>query len=177
MVTLRAAFGVISAWLIAPSLALAQPPGVMGGGTPGHGMMSSAARHHQAMMGNIPAPYASMRNPAPETTQILKRGAAVYAEKCAACHGASGNGEGEAGKGLSPPPANLAWLSQMPMSRWDAYMYWTIADGGQAFGTAMPAFKASLSQNDIWAVTSYIQHGLRTRAPTHKPKTSGPMHA
>ena len=43
----------------------------MGGGTGhgmmGHGMMMSSARHRQAMMGGIPAPYASMRNPLPVT--------------------------------------------------------------------------------------------------------------
>jgi len=121
----------------------------------------SAARHHQAMMGGAPTPYATVRNPAPITFATLARGASVYGQNCAACHGSSGHGEGEAGKGLSPPPANLAWVSQMPMSRWDAYMYWTIAEGGQAFGTAMPSFKDTLPKSDIWAVIGYVQRGLK----------------
>jgi len=39
-------------------------------------------------------------------------------------------------------------------------MYWTIAEGGAQFGTAMPAFKNALSSDDIWAVTAYIQARL-----------------
>jgi mono/diheme cytochrome c family protein len=152
--------------LLATTPAVAQPGGMMGGG----GMMGagamSAARHHRAMMGGVPAPYTSMRNPAPITFATLARGASVYGQNCATCHGSSGHGEGEAGKGLSPPPANLAWVSQMPMSRWDAYMYWTIAEGGRAFGTAMPAFKDSLPKSDIWAVIGYIQRGLKPAKPS-----------
>ena len=154
----------LASCLAPASSALAQPGGMMGGGTGhgmmGHGMMMSSARHRQAMMGGIPAPYASMRNPLPVTQATLERGAAVFAQNCAACHGQTGRGDGEAGKSLSPPPANLAWFSQMPMSRWDPFMYWTVAEGGQQFATAMPAFKDALPKNDIWSVISYIQHGL-----------------
>ena len=82
----------------------------------------------------------------------------------------TGQGDGEAGKNLSPPPGNLAWLSQMPMVRWDPFMYWTIAEGGAAFGTAMPAFKGALTENDIWAVTAYIQARLPERPKTRISK-------
>ena len=75
-------------------------------------------------------------------------------------HGTTGRGDGEAGRGLSPPPGNLAWLSQMPMAQWDPFMYWTSAEGGARFETAMPAFKSALSGDDIWAVTAYIQARL-----------------
>jgi mono/diheme cytochrome c family protein len=42
----------------------------------------------------------------------------------------------------------------------DRYIYWTVAEGGQPLGTAMPAFKDNLSQEDIWAVVAYIRDGL-----------------
>src|SRR5512132_2669245 len=79
------------------------------------GMMGSMPRHHVAMMSGIPAPYNSLSNPLPRTRETVERGAAVYAENCASCHGATGAGDGEAGRTLSPPPGNLAWLAQMPM--------------------------------------------------------------
>ena len=41
------------------------------------------------------------------------------------------------GRTLSPPPANLAFLAQMPMVQWDPLMYWTIAEGGAQFGSAI----------------------------------------
>lgn len=129
-------------------------PGMMGRG------MGSMPRHHQAMMSGIPVPYAGLTNPLPRTRETLERGAAVYAESCASCHGPTGRGDGEAGRNLSPPPGNLAWLSQMPMAQWDPFMYWTVAEGGASFGTAMPAFKDALSSGDIWAVIAYLQARL-----------------
>ena len=126
----------------------------------GPGMMGSMPRHHQAMMSGVPAPYTSLSNPLPKTKETVQRGAAIYTKSCAPCHGTTGRGDGDAGRNLSPPPGNLAWLSQMPMARWDPFMYWTIAEGGAQFGTAMPAFRNSLSSDDIWAVTAYIQARL-----------------
>lgn len=135
--------------------------GMMGGDMMGGGMMGgSTGRHHAVMMGRVPAPYSNVSNPLPRTAATIERGAAVYAANCASCHGATGLGDGEAARSLSPKPANLAWLSNMPMSRWDPFMYWSIAEGGAQFGTAMPAFKESLSKNEIWAVTAYIQAHL-----------------
>jgi mono/diheme cytochrome c family protein len=111
-------------------------------------------------MWGIPAPYQQMRNPLPASEATIHKGAAVYQTHCLSCHGPTGLGDGEAGRNLSPPPGNLQWLSQMPMSRWDSFMYWTIAEGGVSFGTAMPAFKDKLSRDEIWAVTAYVQAHL-----------------
>lgn len=143
--------------------------GMMGGGMMGHGhgggmMGSSAARNRVAMSGGVPAPYRNVSNPLPRTAATIERGAAVYSANCASCHGATGLGDGPAAQELSPRPANLAWLSQMPMSRWDPFMYWTIAEGGSQFSTAMPGFKGSLSKDEIWAVTAYIQAHLPAQA-------------
>ena len=135
-------------------------PWPMGRGMMGHGMMGSMPRHHQAMMSGVPAPYNSLRNPLPRTRETVDHGAAVYDQSCASCHGATGAGDGEAGRNLSPPPANLARLSQMPMAQWDPFLYRTVAEGGAQFGTAMPAFKDVLSSDDIWAVIAYIQARL-----------------
>jgi mono/diheme cytochrome c family protein len=133
-------------------------PGMMGRGM--GPMAGSMPRHHQAMMSGVPAPYAGLTNPLPRTRETLERGAAVYAENCVACHGPTGRGDGEAGRDLVPPPGNLAWLARMPMVRWDPFMYWTVAEGGAPFGTAMPAFKEALSSDDIWAVIAYVQARL-----------------
>jgi len=135
----------------------AGPMWSMGPGRQGQGPI---ARHHFVMMSGIPAPYAAMTNPLPHTQATLDQGAKVYAGNCAACHGAQGQGDGPAGAGLSPPPGNLAWLSEMPIGQWDPFIYWTVAEGGSQFGSAMPAFKDSLSKDQIWAVTAYIQAHL-----------------
>ncbi len=135
-------------------------PGIMGPGMMGPGMLGNMSRHHQAMMYGIPRPYSALRDPLPNTAATLRRGAAVFQQNCASCHGLQGRGDGPAGVELVPPPANLAWLAHTPMSRSDPYMYWTIAEGGKALGSNMPAFTGTLPKNDIWSVIAYIREGL-----------------
>jgi mono/diheme cytochrome c family protein len=121
---------------------------------------NSMPRHHVAMAWGVPAPYAQASNPLERSSATVRRGAKVYAAHCVSCHGPSGQGDGKAGRNLSPPAGNLAWLAQLPASRWDPYIYWTVIEGGSAFGTAMPAFKDALSNDDIWAVIAYVEARL-----------------
>jgi mono/diheme cytochrome c family protein len=120
----------------------------------------SALRHRLALNGAIPAPYATMRNPLPATPENARRGAAIYEARCASCHGALGLGDGPASRSLVPQPAELSWITQLPPSRWDAFMYWSTAAGGAAYQTPMPAFKGVLSDDEIWSVVGYIQARL-----------------
>jgi mono/diheme cytochrome c family protein len=117
-------------------------------------------RHHLAMTWGVPAPYASARNPLPRTEKVLRMGGAVYAKYCESCHGAQGLGDGPESRHLAPPPGNLASLAELPIEQRDPYIYWTIAEGGVAFGTAMPGFRHTLTGDQIWAVTSYIEARL-----------------
>jgi mono/diheme cytochrome c family protein len=126
--------------------------------------MGSMPRHHFAIMSGIPAPYSALSNPLPRTRETVERGSTVYELNCASCHGVTGAGDGKAGRKLSPPPGNLIWLSQMPIAQWDPFMYWTGAEDGAQFGSAMPAFKKTLSKDDTWAVIAYIQARLPQKA-------------
>jgi mono/diheme cytochrome c family protein len=72
-------------------------------------------------------------------------------------------GDGEAAKALNPSPALLAYMIQMPMSV-DEYMMWTISEGGAAFETAMPAFRNTLSAEEIWRVIAYMRAGFPATA-------------
>lgn len=120
----------------------------------------AVSRQHFAVTSGIPEPYTSMENPLPRGRETREKGAAIFAKHCTACHGKSGAGDGKAGRELSPSPGNLVWLSDVPEKQWDAYMYWATAEGGSALGSAMPAYKDSLSPDEIWAVTDYIQANL-----------------
>lgn len=131
---------------------------------------SSIARNHMAMGWGVPIPYDGLRNPLPKTRATIDRGASVYARSCAGCHGASGLGDGQIGSTLSPPPADLAWLSRMPVDRLDGYMFWTVAEGGAPLKTAMPSFKANLSKADTWAVIGYIRAKLPRRRWSGVPR-------
>jgi mono/diheme cytochrome c family protein len=121
---------------------------------------ANMARHQQVLLHGVPAPYDAMRDPTPDTQEKLHRGAAVFDRNCSSCHGWSGRGTGPEGFFLVPAPADLAWLAQAPKDKADPYIYWTIAEGGRAFDSEMPAFKNSLLVEDRWAVTAYIRAGM-----------------
>jgi mono/diheme cytochrome c family protein len=135
--------------------------GMMGHPSMGAGMSGiSLPRHRYAMMSGVPAPYTGLQNPLPHARATIDRGREVYEKNCATCHGETGTGDGPAAKALSPHPAYLALLAEMPIVQWDAFMDWTVSEGGAQFGTAMPSFKATLSKDDTWAVIAYIQAHL-----------------
>lgn len=129
---------------------------------PGHmpkGMMVRLLRHTTYVQTGVPKEYEAAQSavaPGPDTTAA---GAKLYATHCAACHGANGMGNGEAGRALSPSPALLAYMIRRPISV-DEYLLWTISDGGKAFGTEMPAFKDKLARDDIWRVIAYMRAGF-----------------
>ncbi len=129
--------------------------GMMHGG--GMGMMggSSVRRAYVARFGIDPK-YAGETNPLPPSPANFEAGKRLYEKSCAACHGATGNGDGPAAKALDPPPAQLAGLGRMPMMS-DGYLYWTIAEGGTPVKSAMPPFKAALSKDDTWKIVLFLR--------------------
>ena len=97
----------------------------------------------------------------PNEVPSLARGAAVYQQNCAGCHGTLGTGDGPLAKGLEPPPANLTDRSALrDQSPLDYYRRITIG----VVGTAMPAFETRLSPEDRWAAAVYA---TLLRLPPH----------
>lgn len=131
---------------------------MMGRGMRGSGMMigSSMQRHRQAMMAGLPVAYRGLRNPLAPNARVVSEGKALYRANCVACHGDTGEGNGPAAAGMSPPPANLQWLMSRPMAS-DNYLMWTISEGGAGLGTAMPPFKDALSENERWKIIRYLE--------------------
>ena len=124
--------------------------GMHGGGMGGPGGSPWAQFHRMP----VPEPYASMANPAPGDPESIERGRAIYETHCATCHGEQALGEAEAGQKLDPPAAPLARTTRRVS---DMYLFWRIAEGGAAFGTAMPAYKDVLDEQAIWDVINYIR--------------------
>lgn len=92
--------------------------------------------------------------PTPSQPPSLARGALVYREQCAFCHGDAGRGDGPKAKSLAgPPPTSLADRAMVgSLSPVDIYRRITIG----VAGTAMPEFEPTLSEDDRWAVTAYV---------------------
>jgi mono/diheme cytochrome c family protein len=99
-------------------------------------------------------------------------GATVYKHMCIYCHGADGNGGGKAVSYLYPWPRDFGTgiykrrstpSGSLPL---DSDIYNTIAEG--ISGTGMPAWKDSLTSEEIWGVVEYIK-GFSDRFLNEKP--------
>ncbi|MGH7732561.1 MAG: FTR1 family protein, partial [Gemmatimonadales bacterium] len=97
----------------------------------------------------------------PTDPPSIDRGAQLFAQSCSSCHGMAGRGDGPAGAGLTPPPADLTALAALA-DRSPLDFYRRISLGVP--GTAMPAFESQLSKGDRWALAVYAST-LRLPAP------------
>lgn len=89
---------------------------------------------------------------APRSAPALAAAAGLYAQHCAACHGATGHGDGPAAKGLDPAPADFHDAERMA-SRSTYGLYNTLSLGVQ--GTSMAAYK-QLSEDERWALAFHV---------------------
>ncbi|AMB84183.1 cystathionine gamma-synthase [Pseudomonas agarici] len=90
---------------------------------------------------------------APAITPDPSRGAPLYAQHCSVCHGDTGAGDGPAGVGLTPPPANLRDAARL--DRLSLYgLYNTLTLGVE--GTDMPSFADQLDERQRWDLATYI---------------------
>ena len=80
---------------------------------------------------------------------LASRGALLFAQNCAGCHGATGDGMGVAAAGLSPKPADLR------ESRYSTQGLATTLWNGVA-GSSMPAWR-DLSATDLASLVTHVQ--------------------
>jgi mono/diheme cytochrome c family protein len=104
---------------------------------------------------------------AADNLRARERGAFVFANFCAVCHGAGGAGNGPvAQRGYPPPPSLLAEHAQKLK---DGQLF-HILNFGQ---NNMPSYASQLSREDAWNVILYIRT-LQAAAPV---PTSAPVKA
>ncbi len=89
---------------------------------------------------------------APSAPPDLARGATLYAEQCASCHGATGAADGPGAKGLEPPPIAFTDLARA-RERSLFGLYQVVSQGLE--GTAMASYE-HLSPEDRWALAFYV---------------------
>ena len=86
----------------------------------------------------------------------VAKGAALYAEKCAACHGPTGRGDGEqAAQIQSSFGAAPADLTADGIARASTPAEWFDVITNGRLGRGMPPFNGSLSIDDRWDVIAY----------------------
>jgi mono/diheme cytochrome c family protein len=118
-----------------------------------------AKRHLEFIHAGVPLEYRSVTSPYPQVGKAITGGGVLYRDNCAQCHGAAGRGDGDAGLDLLPSPALLSQMMSQQGSI-DEYLLWTVAEGGKPFGTAMPAFKDRLTEDEIWQIVAYMRAGF-----------------
>ena len=93
-----------------------------------------------------------MVNPFPPNPESLQVGKETYGLHCQSCHGDTGRGDGPAGVGLDPPPADLT--IHVPLHP-DGDLFGFIEDGVP--GTGMAPLGGVLTDDEIWHVINYIR--------------------
>ncbi len=110
---------------------------------------------------------------------LLRRGRAVYERQCQACHGAAGDGEGEAAYLLYPRPRDFTRGQYRLVSTWetvptDEDLYKTISRGMP--GSAMPSW-GHLPEEDRWGLVHYLKSlsdaGFEVPVPEEPAKQHG----
>jgi cytochrome c553 len=101
---------------------------------------------------SIPLEAGMMKNPLPQTDEVVSQGQEVFLGSCAQCHGADARGDTSVGRNMAPPAMDL---SSAHVQHWsDAELFWIIQNGVRL--TGMPSWKSSISDNDTWKLARFI---------------------
>ncbi|SEM58655.1 high-affinity iron transporter [Pseudomonas sp. ok272] len=127
---------------------------------------ASVARQARQLGAKLAVAYEISQTPV--ITPDPLRGAPLYAQHCSVCHGTTGVGDGPAGVGLTPAPANLRdGARQAHLSLYAIYS--TLGQGIE--GTDMPAFADQLDERQRWDLATYIASFSADPAATQGAKT------
>jgi len=139
--------GSRTAWMLAVLLAGPAAHSRAGANDPmdPHHGMGPAPEHWSA-----PAAAAKRANPIAPNEASIEQGRHLFETNCVSCHGAAGHGDGPAAAPLKPHPADLA---AMAGHHPDGDLAWKIANGRGA----MPSWKGTLSDQQIWTLVNYIK--------------------
>ncbi|GAB4504501.1 MAG: hypothetical protein Fur0043_14950 [Anaerolineales bacterium] len=92
----------------------------------------------------------------PAQAPDLQNGAAIYAEKCAACHGETGQGDGAMSAQLADQGITVPALGTSEIARQASPADWFLTVSLGNLQKFMPAF-TSLSEQQRWDVVAYAQ--------------------
>jgi mono/diheme cytochrome c family protein len=100
---------------------------------------------------DVPAEYKDMENPVAGDQSAINKGKMLYMRNCASCHGRDGSGGGPKARRLK------TWEGDFTADYYDKY-----TDGEQFYKTKfgrdeMPAYKGKISDEDIWAIVTYMK--------------------
>lgn len=117
---------------------------------------AAAGRVSEAPQGRtwtLGADAETKKNPLKADEKTLAEGKALYTAKCSKCHGPGGLGDGPDG---DPELTEMNLTEPKRAARnSDGVVYYKILNGRGR--PKMPAFKDELTEQQIWAVVTYVQ--------------------
>lgn len=100
----------------------------------------------------IPAGAEKEVSPVKPAAAVLKQGKSIFDGQCARCHGPEGKGDGKESD-PNNPAADLTDSFRADLNP-DGVMFHRVASGKPPL---MPAFKSTLSTEQIWTVVQYAK--------------------
>ncbi len=119
-------------------------------------MMDGMGRHRYFMNNGLPEQYSNLVAPANSTPEDIEQGKNLYDLNCASCHGENARGDGVVANTLKPRPADLVAAVDMSMVD-DAFLFWSISEGGVPVKSGMPPFKNILKEKERWLIINYLK--------------------
>ena len=123
----------------------------------------------------LPDDVGVFSNKPPNTPEAKEAGKQIYMKRCMPCHGINGDGNGPVADTLNPRPRDFTrGLFKLRTTAWkdaptEADHFRTVTRGIP--GTAMPAFRAFLTEQERWQVIFFERAFFADKfPPDHLPK-------
>lgn len=114
------------------------------------GLVTVCGEHSEEKW-KAPAAQGRKKNPVAASPSSLATGQKIYAKRCLACHGSTGNGDGPDAADLGIHPAKLSDPSIQEET--DGELFWKISVGKKP----MPGYGSRLSSTERWNVINYLR--------------------
>ena len=102
----------------------------------------------------IPPDAAQEKNPFADNQQAVAKGKTLFEKNCKRCHGESGKGDGPDGDPDHQQDMDLT-QAQRAARNPDGVVFYKAWNGRAR--PKMPAFKDTLSKDDVWKIVTYVQ--------------------
>jgi mono/diheme cytochrome c family protein len=109
----------------------------------------------------------SVAEPALGSRDQVLRGAAVYRDNCAQCHGGPGTAPGKYGLSMQPVPGPLVDATRHWKPR---ELYWITRHGIKMSG--MPGWEYHLSEDELWSTVAFIMQLPTLSADDYRAMTA-----